>query len=74
MNEIRKEIRRKLYEAGMIECDEYDELYEKLVDIEINEVHKSAITNTPVSEYGNIIADIVTYMGNQFIEGGKRYM
>ena len=53
--------------------DDYDDLYEKLCDIEVHEVGKSAETNTPVSAYGNTVADIVTYMGNQFIEGGKRY-
>jgi len=53
--------------------EDYDELYEKLCEIEVNEVCKADNGNSPLSEYGNNATDVVTYMGNQFIEGGRRW-
>jgi hypothetical protein len=52
---------------------EYHRLYDKLCDIEVHETCKADDEGVEMSDYGNMIADIVTYMGNQFIEGGKRY-
>jgi hypothetical protein len=56
----------------------YEELYDKLCDIEVHEVSKAIDEacgdEEKVSAFGEMVADIVTYMGNQFIEGGKRYL
>jgi len=58
--------------------EEYLDLYDKLCTIEIHEVSKAideAVTGKPevVSRLGVLVSDIVTFMGNQFIEGGRRY-
>ena len=51
----------------------YNEFYDKLCNIEEDEAVLAAETSKPISEYGRNVTDVVTYMGNQFIEGGKRW-
>ena len=58
--------------------DDYMKLYDELCDIEEDEVIKAINESTEenqksISGYGNMVASIVTYMGNQFIEGGLRF-
>jgi len=65
--------------------DAYMELYDKLCDIEVNETYKTievgyksdglgCVTGSkPMSIFGVMASDLVTFMGNQFIEGGRRY-
>jgi hypothetical protein len=44
----------------------FGELYDKLCDIEIKEVLNAERERRDVSERGNIAADIVTFMAEQF--------
>lgn len=50
----------------------YNELYDKLCDIEVDETCK-AIDSEILSDLGMMAEGLVTYMGNQFIEGGRRW-
>ena len=52
---------------------DYHELYEKICQIEVHEASIADDGDGPMSEYGNNVTDVVTYMGNQFIEGGRRW-
>ena len=49
-----------------LDDDAFDELYEKLCDIEIHEAVEADNGSCDISERGEIAADIVTYMGNQY--------
>ena len=50
----------------------YSELYEELCSIEVSEVCKADDNGVPMNAYGETVADIVSYMGYEFLEGGKR--
>ena len=49
-----------------LDDEAFDELYEKLCMIEESEAIIANRENRNISERGDIVADIVTYMGNQY--------
>jgi hypothetical protein len=46
--------------------EDFDSLYEKLCDIEVYEVCAASNESREVSDFGEMVSDIVTYMGNQY--------
>ena len=60
-------------DVDALSSEEYSEFYDKLCDIEVDTSFEAHENGTPLSEYGHKVAGVVTYMGNQFIEGGKRW-
>jgi hypothetical protein len=53
-------------DVDALDDDAFDELYEKLCMIEESEAVKANGEHRGMSERGEIVADIVTYMGNQY--------
>ena len=60
-----------LKDLDTLSDDEYDELYEKLCIIEVEELAKTEDPE-PLTELGQVVADLVGAMGREYIEGGKR--
>ena len=52
---------------------EFSELYRKVCRIEIAEAGKISENDEPISELGDLASSVVTYMGYQFREGGRRW-
>lgn len=71
MNEKHKAYLKAEFDVEDVDAlgdDEFDELYEKLCDIEVSEVCDASEEDRDVSEVGELVADIVTYMGNQYAD------